>query len=127
MIRKINKRKTFFFFVIYLIYYRDSNESDTTFTSQVKYFSICRSIMVIRFRYYSQEKFCCFLLFFEVNEQKLKEIRNASNFSLDSDLDWTSSCRMLTKQNSEFCRLMCFFPLNSAGVYRILREFFHDF
>ncbi len=38
-----------------------------------------------------------------------------------------SSCRMLTKQNSEFCRLMCFFPLNSAGVYRILREFFHDF
>jgi hypothetical protein len=30
-------------------------------------------------------------------------------------------------QNSEFCRLMCFFPLNSTGVYRILREFFHDF
>ncbi len=31
---------------------------------------------------------------------------------------------MLTKQNSEFCRLMCFFPLNYVGVYRILREFY---
>jgi hypothetical protein len=38
-----------------------------------------------------------------------------------------SSCRMLTKQNSEFCRLIFVFPLNSAGVYRILTEFFRDF
>jgi hypothetical protein len=53
--------------------------------------------------------------------------RNNEFLQFDSGPGDDSSCRMLNKQNSEFCRLMCFFPLNSAGVYRILREFFHDF
>jgi hypothetical protein len=38
-------------------------------------------------------------------------------------LFFCSSCRMLTKQNSEFCRLMCFFPLNSE---RILPRFLNS-
>jgi hypothetical protein len=59
----------------------------------------------------------------------------ATNSSIEnSDIDkkynarpgLCSSCRMLTEQNSEFCRLMCFFPLNSAGVYRILPRFLNS-
>jgi chromosome segregation ATPase len=63
-----------------------------------------------------------------INERKDFESKiNICQQKLGKCLSKTSSCRMLTKQNSEFCRLMCFFPLNSTGVYRILREFFHDF